>query len=311
MISDMETRRLDAFLAVATHLHFGLAAKSLFLKQSTLSETIRALEAEIGGPLFERTSRRVTLTDLGSELYLTVVDPLHELQSAIELAKRRARGDQDLVVGFLGGGFYELTQPFQQEVDASPLSGRVKLREYSLVELIPAILRGDVDIALLHLPLGLPALRRGPVLMNSSRYLAVRADHRLSQLAAIDPEELRTERIVRLPASVPSVWADYHFPRTTPSGFAIADGPTIRTVREGLALVESGDVVMPLASRAIDYYRQPNVSTIPLLLPPVRTALVIRANDRRDDLLALANAANAAARQAGTWEPQEAGWHLV
>jgi DNA-binding transcriptional LysR family regulator len=65
----MELRRLRYFLAVAEHLNFGRAAAALHTAQPALSQQIRKLEHELGGPLFERTKRYVALTPLGQELF--------------------------------------------------------------------------------------------------------------------------------------------------------------------------------------------------------------------------------------------------
>jgi Bacterial regulatory helix-turn-helix protein, lysR family len=53
---------------LAEELHFARATERLFLSPSRVSKLVSSLEHEVGGPLFERTTRRVTITPLGAAL---------------------------------------------------------------------------------------------------------------------------------------------------------------------------------------------------------------------------------------------------
>lgn len=64
----MDRMELEAFVAVAEELHFGRAAERLHRGQPTVSDAVRRLESALGGRLFHRTSRRVSLTGLGEAL---------------------------------------------------------------------------------------------------------------------------------------------------------------------------------------------------------------------------------------------------
>jgi LysR family transcriptional regulator, transcription activator of glutamate synthase operon len=70
--------------AVARHRHFTRAAEELHLAQSALSHQIRRLEQELGTALFERTSRRVSVTEAGEAIAARARRVLAEVQSARE-----------------------------------------------------------------------------------------------------------------------------------------------------------------------------------------------------------------------------------
>jgi DNA-binding transcriptional LysR family regulator len=85
---------LEAFVAVAEELHFGRAAARLYRGQPTVSDAVRRLESTVGGRLFERTSRRVSLTALGDALLPDARAALAQLDRFQQRGRSLAAGGQ-------------------------------------------------------------------------------------------------------------------------------------------------------------------------------------------------------------------------
>src|SRR6476620_2480802 len=93
----MELRQLQDFVAVATELHFGRAAENVYMSQPSLSALIKRLEAELGTPLFERTTRRVELTVAGARLLEHSEEILDRVAGATLAVKHVASGESGAV----------------------------------------------------------------------------------------------------------------------------------------------------------------------------------------------------------------------
>jgi DNA-binding transcriptional LysR family regulator len=91
----MTFRQLEYLVAVVDEGSFGRAAQRLYVSQPTLSQQVRALEAEIGGPLLERLARGVRMTAAGEALLPAARAAL----AATERARRSAR----MVLGLEAG----------------------------------------------------------------------------------------------------------------------------------------------------------------------------------------------------------------
>jgi DNA-binding transcriptional LysR family regulator len=143
----MELRHLRYFLTVAEEGHFGRAAERLHIVQPALSMQVRALEAELGTALFERTSRRVELTEAGVLFRVEAERTIQQASRAKDVAQRAARGEVGTVrIGFVGNAAFagklaadvssfKLAYP---EVD-------VELTELSPLRQLDAVLSGHLD----------------------------------------------------------------------------------------------------------------------------------------------------------------------
>src|SRR3954468_19079204 len=99
----MEIRWIQAFVAVAEELHFGRAAVRLQMAQSPLSQTIRKLERDLGTPLFERSTRSVSLTAAGQAFLPHARAVLEEVETARRATRASAGGVYGrVVIGFSG-----------------------------------------------------------------------------------------------------------------------------------------------------------------------------------------------------------------
>ena len=92
-MTTLDLRKLRAFVYVAVERHFGRAAERLFVAQPALSQTIKALEAQIGVQLLDRSTRRVDLTPAGARLLERAHGILDAIDDAVAVARRIDAGE--------------------------------------------------------------------------------------------------------------------------------------------------------------------------------------------------------------------------
>jgi DNA-binding transcriptional LysR family regulator len=145
----MELRQLEAFVAVATALHFGRAAEQLHIAQPTLSELVRRLEREVGTPLLTRTTRRVTLTSAGFELLGRAKVILDDVAAATAAVRRIAAGDAGTVrVGIVPPVAPVLAPHLVEALLQRAPEVELVVRRMWAPDLARAVAEGTVDVAI-------------------------------------------------------------------------------------------------------------------------------------------------------------------
>ena len=85
---NITSRQLKAFVLTARHESFSRAAEQMFISQSGLSIMMRELESQLGFRLFDRTTRKVKLTEFGSRFLPIATQCLSELEGAATNIRR-------------------------------------------------------------------------------------------------------------------------------------------------------------------------------------------------------------------------------
>ncbi len=272
----MERYEIEAFLAVADELHFGRAAQRLGMSTGRVSQTIKAIERRFGATLFERTSRKVTLTPIGRGLADDLRPALDQIRIAIERAIAAGRGfDGVLDVGFVGAAAGRLVLRANEIFRVDHAETDVRIHEVQITDWNGIGLGDRTDMVLTSRPFDHPEFVIGPTLISEQRMLALPADHRLAARSALTLEDLAEVTLLRTPPGLPAAFRDDRCPRHTPSGRPIRHGRIAHTFQEILALIGSGAGAFVVGAQVTEYYLRPEVTYLPILgAPPVEWGFV-------------------------------------
>ncbi|GGB69272.1 LysR family transcriptional regulator [Fictibacillus barbaricus] len=194
----MEFRQLEYFMAICEELHFTRAAEKLGITQPTLSHQIKALEDEIGMPLFDRVGKRIAITEAGNVLREQVAKIFSNLKGASEKIRELQSIERgNLSIGALPGEINQLVS--LQLLDFHHLYPEIKIRLVGLDDLFERVLKNEIDLAVTILPLNEDERVSTIPLYREEFYLAVSQDHPLAAKDSIDFEEINQNSIVMFP----------------------------------------------------------------------------------------------------------------
>ncbi|MGO1051370.1 LysR family transcriptional regulator [Crossiella sp. CA198] len=280
----MELREIEAFLVLAEELHFGRTAARLHLTQGRVSQTIRTLEREIGGALFERTSRSVRLTGLGKEFLAGARTGHEQLLTTLRACQVLARGvNGTLRVGYHPSMGLDFVTGLVRAFEARHPRCAIQLNATEIgPDLLPVF--AGAQVVLTWSP-GDPELLRdtglgvGPVLARHPRALVTPADHPLARGESICVEDLAGHLLCNPTNSAPPAHRAAWTPVVTPSGRPIPQtsddlcaltGKTSMLVDDALILVARGVGLHCSVAGVLDRMPFPGLVAVPIRdLPPM------------------------------------------
>lgn len=174
-MANITLKQLRYFLAVVRHGHFGRAAAASAISQPALSMQIKELEEGLGARLFERTARRISPTALGDAFARRARDILNAVDELGDLA----RAAQDDLTGRLRIGIIPTIAPYLLPKLIKCLSEShcdldIHIRETLTPKLVQELVDGQIDTAIVALPVSEPMLEEVPIFSES--FLLVRPE---------------------------------------------------------------------------------------------------------------------------------------
>lgn len=260
---DPTASQLRTFLALAEELHFGNAARRMFLSQSALSQQIKELERRLGLQLVERSRHSVELTPAGQALHPAIkhasdsVDDLHRLA---DRHKREISGQ--IVLGVIGA---EASQPHTVNMLAKLRHLHpgltVEFRSLDYVNQFRAVTRGDVDAAILMRPV--PSEFQTLDLATGPTVAVIPASDPLAEAGTpITLAQLSDRTFIDFPPGTdPECRAGWCVdPR--PDGSRVRYGPTANDIEAVVMTVAQGDGMFFLPAIARDLFPRPGISYV-------------------------------------------------
>lgn len=285
----MELRHLRYFVAVAEELNFGRGAERVYLSQPALSQQIRKLEEELGVTLFQRSRRRVELTEAGQVL----LEGARQVLVQVEQTARAVREAGGIERSQLGVGFPEyvnhtpvadILQTFRRRYPYVELEEHEMFTLQQTLQQIGELRDGRLDVGFLLAPVDDEALEFEHVL-SIELVAAIPQDHPLAARPEVPMRDLAGERIILFSRRFHPGCYDYIVGCCREAGFnpdvAQRNEPQLYSGAATYRVVASGAGVGIVARPLVSDSRPAGVVFRPLRYPTPVLSLV--AAWRRDD----------------------------
>lgn len=218
-VPPVELRHLRYFCAVAEELHFGRAASRLGLSQPPLSLQIRQLEEMAGARLFDRHSRKVSMTDAGRALYESARRILRDVDSALVAARKAGAGEVgELRIAFAPTLMLSTLAHMIRRYRARYPDVRLDLRELPSAEQTAALLRGDIDVGFVRDAEADARLRVEPI-AREPLVIALHREHPMAGRARVPLSALAEDPWVLFPRSIAPLLYDHVLGLCREAGF--------------------------------------------------------------------------------------------
>lgn len=190
----MQLRHLKTFVAVASELSITRAAQRVHLSQSSVTEQVQGLEAELGAALFDRSGRKLRLTEAGlrfADFAARLLALAEEARAAVAEAARTPRPPVRL--GALETLCATWAPPVLARIARAHPDLQIVLGAASSAELRTAVRDGALDIAFLFGAQPADLELESEVLGHDELMFVAPPDSRLARHRTVGPEDVVRE----------------------------------------------------------------------------------------------------------------------
>jgi DNA-binding transcriptional LysR family regulator len=236
----MELKQLRYFVAVAEELHFGRAARRLFISQPALSFDIRRFEEQLGVQLLERNSKTVALTNAGHVLLGEARRLLQQAEEAERMTTRSAHGLAGrLRIGFVNSMLYRGLPEAVQRFEAEHPAVEIVLKEMNTAEQARALQQLQIDVGFAHWGHFPPEVQTS-VLLSEAFVCCLPASHPLARRRRIELSKLAREPFILFPRGVSPHYHDQIIATCVEAGFSPQIRHEARLWQTVVTMVEFG-----------------------------------------------------------------------
>lgn len=277
MVGAMIIRHLPFFAIVAEEENLQRAARRLGVTQPALSRRIQDLEAELGLPLFDRSSGRLKLTEKGRLLgreARRLVDEVQELTRTI--AQRSDGGHHRLAIGLnertmANTALAHAIKRFRADNPAVELAAAI----VSSVQQAAALREGRLDLAIMYVDRDPAPLKSRVLLEPDPLLVAIPDGHRLARLGKVSIADLADENLIwpsrdRIPVlceALTRLWREAGVePRVTTEIYSGEAALHAVTAGLGIAIVRRSSCIAPPAGVLTRSVRELARDPVPLMV---------------------------------------------
>ena len=255
-------RELECFLVLAEESRPERAGERLGVPPEEVLRLTRSLEERVGAPLIDPSSTGA-LTPFGEEFLDALRPAFQNLAAVVDRARERTMGERLHVRLGLGGRMRGPVAEAVRAFEERETGARVEIVEVAVSDPFGPLREGEVDAAVVLLPVREQDLVVGPVFSRRPQHLVLPADHPLASRSLIGVEDMA--RVPLIPVrQPPDYWLRVHAPTVTPLGRTIHHESDVATLGEGVSQVASGRGAMLLCGEAASHVDRDGLVLVPV-----------------------------------------------